>query len=371
MSIANKKPLLYIVNENGLDGASRTAYEVSSQLTKFYDVTVIVPLVPRYRFFILYQWKSLGSLKSFFARLNYILRSLARELIYWKFSWILEQGEEPFRIVRCLFRANKTLVTGAHKVILNHWYHVLDLPDVCEHQNSKFLIYHHHYEQYDDSDLNTMKDRVFDSTKTITYCKESQTQIAKKVNHVPRVVFPGINQSYFYSGKERTRSIDVALYRGFEPRKGYEVGLSALEKVREVENIRCCIIQGSSGLSVPDGYERFSELKAMELGHLLRKIDVFVFPSLYEGFGYPPLEAMACGCAVVTTAVGAIEEYATHLKSAYIVPPGSAEEIAQGILFFLRNQDTKNNIQQDAAKASRLFTWENAGIQINEFLEET
>jgi glycosyltransferase involved in cell wall biosynthesis len=52
---------------------------------------------------------------------------------------------------------------------------------------------------------------------------------------------------------------------------------------------------------------------------------VFLYPSRYEGFGLPPLEAMACGCPVITTATGAIGEYCSDRHNALLVGIGDVE----------------------------------------------
>jgi glycosyltransferase involved in cell wall biosynthesis len=60
------------------------------------------------------------------------------------------------------------------------------------------------------------------------------------------------------------------------------------------------------------------------MAEFYRACDIFVFSSLSEGFPAPPLEAMASGCAVVTTDCGGVREYAQHEGNALVVPPGNA-----------------------------------------------
>ena len=59
---------------------------------------------------------------------------------------------------------------------------------------------------------------------------------------------------------------------------------------------------------LPEGVENLGEVPAAQLASLYRRAACLVYPSLYEGFGIPPLEAMACGCPVAASNAGAIPE---------------------------------------------------------------
>ncbi|TFH43798.1 MAG: glycosyltransferase family 1 protein [Chrysiogenales bacterium] len=94
--------------------------------------------------------------------------------------------------------------------------------------------------------------------------------------------------------------------------------------------------------------------------------EMAVLPSLYEGFGFPAAEAMACELPVITTTAGALPEVVgEHMKTGYLVPPRRADAIAEGIDFLLDNPD----IRQEMGKAGRkrvleVFTWENAAKEL-------
>jgi len=90
-----------------------------------------------------------------------------------------------------------------------------------------------------------------------------------------------------------------------------------------------------------------------DLPGLYAGAQVFVYPSLYEGFGLPILEAMASGCPVVTSNISSMPEVAGD--AAILVNPGKTEEIARGIQKALENKEEL--IKKGRARAQE-FSWE-------------
>jgi glycosyltransferase involved in cell wall biosynthesis len=94
--------------------------------------------------------------------------------------------------------------------------------------------------------------------------------------------------------------------------------------------------------------------------------EVFVFPSLHEGFGLPVLEAMGCGIPVVCSNIEPLAEIAGN--AAVFIDPYAYTEIADGILSIIHNKELRNNlIEKGFAKASE-FSWENTARKTLSFM---
>jgi glycosyltransferase involved in cell wall biosynthesis len=134
------------------------------------------------------------------------------------------------------------------------------------------------------------------------------------------------------------------------PHKNHRRLFEAFELVRrERPELRLVLTgAGHEKLRLPRGVESRGRVSTDELVELYRTAETVVFPSLYEGFGLPPLEAMACGCPVVVSRAGALPEVCG--ESARYFDPISVEEIAQAIL-------SPPNGETGPARAT-LFTWD-------------
>ena len=84
----------------------------------------------------------------------------------------------------------------------------------------------------------------------------------------------------------------------------------------------------------------------------------FVFPTLHEGFGLPPLEAMACGCPVVVSDKGSLPEVCGD--AAVYVNPYDPQSIAEGVLKVLTDENLRQNLIQKGYQQAKKFSWEHS-----------
>lgn len=96
---------------------------------------------------------------------------------------------------------------------------------------------------------------------------------------------------------------------------------------------------------------------------------VFVFPSLYEGFGIPPLEAQACGCPVICSNVASLPEVG-GVDSVIYCNPYSIEDIATKIKMVLDDGNLQNELKIKGFENIKRFSWEKSAQKIAKIIEE-
>ena len=104
-----------------------------------------------------------------------------------------------------------------------------------------------------------------------------------------------------------------------------------------------------------------------ELVNFYNTASLFIFPSLYEGFGFPPLEAMACGCPVIVSNVASLPEVCGD--AAYYVDPYDVESIADGMYKILTDKALRENLIKNGLERVKQFSWEKTAREILKIIE--
>ena len=155
-----------------------------------------------------------------------------------------------------------------------------------------------------------------------------------------------------------------------EPRKNLTVLLTAFEQAlhaRSMEDFQLVIAGGHGWLSGPllaaieksVARERIiltDYLDDENLRALYASCRAFVYPSLYEGFGLPPLEAMACGAPVIASRIPALVE--TSGGAAWLFDPHDAGELTQQILDLLGDENSRQALARAGQRRASEFSWE-------------
>jgi glycosyltransferase involved in cell wall biosynthesis len=116
------------------------------------------------------------------------------------------------------------------------------------------------------------------------------------------------------------------------------------------------ILAAWSAMRHRDAVRFLRYVPAEDLPALYARASLFVFPSLYEGFGIPPLEAMRCGTPVVVSDIPVHRE--VHGEAALFVDPLDPQAIAGGMRRVLEDADCARALRERGADHARLYTWE-------------
>jgi glycosyltransferase involved in cell wall biosynthesis len=186
-----------------------------------------------------------------------------------------------------------------------------------------------------------------------------------------RVVPNGINKEFFYPVNNGARPEDsiIVTNSADTPLKGLRYLLEAVSQVRKKQPVKLTVIgepkkNGTvkklvAELGIGDIVYFTGRIKNEEFADYYSKATIAVVPSLYEGFGLPAAEAMACGVPLISTNGGALPEVVGD--AGIIVPPADSVALAKEIILLLNNADQRKKMAKAGIeRVDAIFNWSKA-----------
>lgn len=171
------------------------------------------------------------------------------------------------------------------------------------------------------------------------------------------------------------------LYVGtLEPRKNIPSLIKAFYKLKRKNINYKLVITGKKGRKYKEIFETIDKLNLQkdviftgyvsdeDLPALYKAADLFVYPSLYEGFGLPPLEAMACGTPVITSNTSSLPEVVGD--AGIMVNPYDVDGLADAMYEVLTNDELREDMIKKGLERAKMFSWEKCAKETLDVYEE-
>ena len=220
------------------------------------------------------------------------------------------------------------------------------------------------------------------------YTKQRLQELLKIDQHRISVIPNGVDVSFQPSSPERVEAMRAALgltsgryllcVGSVEPRKNIGGLLAAWRLVHRQldEDISLVIAGAPGGASVfaqtalgplPPRVQFIGYVPDEQLPDLYSGATAFIYPSLYEGFGIPPIEAMACGVPVITSNTTSLPEVTAG--AAVLVNPADPHEMAGAILELFQNARLRRELIPRGLARAAYYTWDQAAFLTRRVLE--
>lgn len=205
----------------------------------------------------------------------------------------------------------------------------------------------------------------------IAVSEHTKKDIIKYLNYPTRkikVIPQGVDHSYFKPAKIKRDEFTI-LYVGSEmPRKNVLTLFKAFaiikQEIPEAKLVKVGLSQWQGARNKLVKFVKANNLESsvifkdyvQNLNEEYQNATIFVFPSKYEGFGFPPLEAMACGCPVICSNATSLPEVVGD--SAFLFNPNDVQELSEKITTLLKSSELREKYSAKGIKQSKQFTWE-------------
>ena len=186
------------------------------------------------------------------------------------------------------------------------------------------------------------------------------------------MIYNGINLENFYNeNKIFHKPLKVGMIFSTQDLKGTKDGVAALELLlKNYPDIEIIMYGRPRFPKLPFKIRYYSNPSQQSLRKIYSMMDIFLLPSLQEGFSLPPMEAMACKCAVVATKCGGVVEYCTDGETAWLSEPGDPISLAANMEKLIQDEMLLQKISNNGYENIKDYTWDNAAMELERIIKQ-
>lgn len=351
--------IAFILPGYGESGGSKIIYRYANEFKKRgHEVVLFYPLIP----YNLYRDNNpLFFLKQVKGTVMRMYHALKKD----KYNNMCKEMYKPVLTVSDL------TIKAADVVIATAWptaYSVFKL----KRNNEKKFYFIQDFEVWDNYEKGMQSYKL--PLKKITISKWIRDQLfSVGIKEEIPIIRNGIDDKlFFFKERSSMKSIKCCMMYHDLKKKGVKNGIAAFEKAKQVRpNIELILF----GLKKPQSYDmpyQFVENPSRdELANLYSNSDIFIYPSLEEGWGLTVIESMASGCAVVGTNTGCLIEVGRNGENALISEPGDVDKMTNNIVRLCDDSKLRQSISKNAALIIQELSWDKSVNMFLNILDKT
>lgn len=350
----------FVINSIGNSGGDKVVRKYAKMFSdKKNDVTIYVPIVP-------YRWEN--NIKARYKQ----LRGIASRI----YHYILKKETKKYDGIKykAVFRIENKFVSDADVVIATAWPTAYDVAKLNDNKGKKFYFVQD-YEIWDDEEKGK-RTYTLPLNKIVISTWIKDKLIEQGINDDISMLYNGIDANLYRNDNKKFENNEInCLMLGHKLRKkGVKEGLDSFHRAKKnIPNLRLKMFglrkQDVDSLDIND-VEFIENPDKKTLIDLYKNSDIFIFPSLEEGWGLTVVEAMCAKCAVVGTNTGCLVDIGKNGKNALICEPGNVEEMKENIIKLAKNRKLREDISNNGFETVKNFDWEKQAERFIEILNE-